>query len=95
MDRRPIRSWGTRLGGDGEPLSLAEAQLLATMATADNTKEVLTVLQDIQGRLVRMELYLSLYAPGYNDSASRILGILQESSSPNGETVELCPKSGD
>lgn len=74
-ERRPIRSWASRLGGDGEPLTLAEAGLLAQIAAADRLLECLTALQDMQMRLHRIELFLAANVPGY-DEQTRVLAAL-------------------
>ena len=81
-ERRPIKSWGSRLGGEGEPLTLEEASLLAALSQADRLLECVTALQDIQMRLTRLELFVSAVAPGYEGMTRRpALSVVQEDAS--------------
>lgn len=74
-ERRPIKAWASRLSGEGEPLTMAEAQLLAQIAATDRLLECLTALQDIQMRLHRIELFMAANVPGY-DEQTRVLAAL-------------------
>jgi hypothetical protein len=53
-EKRPIKAWASRLSGEGEPLTMQEAHLLAQIAATDRLLECLTALQDLQMRLTRI-----------------------------------------
>lgn len=80
-ERRPIRAWASRLGGEGEPLTLEEAGLLAQIAATDRLLECLTALQDMQMRLIRLERFVTVAVPGY-DQAARSQPALPEQERP-------------
>ena len=72
-ERHPIKSWARRLSGESEPLTLQEAHALAAIAQTDRSLEMLTVLQDIQARLTRLEIFVANMVPEYDDYARREL----------------------
>ena len=72
-EKRTIHNWAARLSAKDEPLTLAEAQTLAQIGTADRLLELLTALQDIQMRLTRLERYVAAKAPDYQREAQKIL----------------------
>ena len=63
--QRTIHNWAARLSAKDEPLTLAEAHLLASISTADRLVELLTAFQDIQMRLMRLETYIAAHIPDY------------------------------
>lgn len=75
---RPIRAWASRLSGEGEPLTMAEAGLLAQIAATDRLLECLTALQDIQMRLTRLEVFVARVFPGYDAQTTGVLKALEE-----------------
>lgn len=77
-ERRPIKAWASRLGGEGEPLTLAEAQLLASIAMADRLLEIRDSLQDVQCRLTRIEMFLAATVPGYDEQTKHLARALVE-----------------
>jgi hypothetical protein len=77
-DRRTIKNWAARLSAADEMLSLDEARTLAAIAQADRLLEIRDVLQDVQMRLTRMELYASAHLPGYDDETQRMVLALTE-----------------
>lgn len=66
-DSRPIEAWASRLGGKGEPLTLPEAQLFASIAACDRLLEIRDSIQDVQCRLTRLERVVRTLIPGYDD----------------------------
>lgn len=77
-DRRTIKNWASRLSAPDESLTLEEARTLAAIAGADRQLEVRDILQDIQSRLTRMELYLAENVPGYDEQTRRLAMALAE-----------------
>jgi hypothetical protein len=65
-ERRPMKAWASRLCGEGEPLTMQEAALLAQIAACDRLLEVRDALQDVQCRLTRLELALRSLVPDYD-----------------------------
>lgn len=70
-ERHGMQSWGMRLGADmQEPKTMEEAQLLATMTINDKLYEMVAILQDVQARLTRLEVYVEENAPGYTRTSA-------------------------
>lgn len=67
-----------------EPLTLEEARTLAAISSADRQLETRDILQDIQVRLTRLELFIAATVPGY-DPATQALArrVLAERSETN------------
>lgn len=77
-DRRTIKGWAARLSVADEQLTLEEAQALASIAQADRLLEIRDVLQDIQSRLSRMELWMAATIPGYDQQTQALSKVLAE-----------------
>jgi hypothetical protein len=74
-ERHTIRGWARRISGDDELLTLEEAQVLAAIATNDRLVEVRDALQDVQARLTRLELFMGVAIPGYDEQVrARLAG---------------------
>lgn len=70
-ERHGMKGWGSKLGADmQEPKTMEEAQLLATMTINDKLYEMVTILQDLQARLTRLEVYVEERAPGYTQTSA-------------------------
>lgn len=69
-ERRPIKAWGSRLSGEGEPLTLEEARTYAALSAADRALETRDLLRDIQIRLQRLERFAEAAIPGYREVAA-------------------------
>ena len=54
-DRRTIQNWAARLSAKDEPLTMAEAQLLASISAADRLVEIQGRVEDQAERLRRLE----------------------------------------
>lgn len=75
-EKRTIKNWAARLSAPDEPLTLAEAQTLASISCADRLLECLTALQDLQMRLTRLELFVAAIAPDYEKSSRAVRPML-------------------
>lgn len=70
-ERHGMKGWGTKLGADlQEPKTMPEAQLLAIMSIADRMFELITLFQDIQARLTRIEVFLEETVPTYSQTSA-------------------------
>jgi patatin-like phospholipase/acyl hydrolase len=70
-EKHSMKGWGARYADMDEPRTLDEAQAWAAMATADRMLDILTVLQTIEMRLGRIEVWLEETAPGYREAYRR------------------------
>lgn len=77
-DRRTMKNIAARLSAPDEPLTLEEARTLAAIASADRQLEIRDILQDIQMRLTRMELFLAATIPGYDQGTMALAKALAE-----------------
>lgn len=69
-EQHGMKGWGMRMGADmQEPRTLEEALLTATMAQADLLTDIRTLLQDIQVRLTRIEVFLEETIPAYSQTS--------------------------
>lgn len=68
-----MKNWAARLSAPDEPLTLEEARTLAAIATADRALETRDVLQDVQMRLTRLELFLAATTPGYDGTTQALV----------------------
>lgn len=64
--KRTLHGWGAALSIKDEPLTLAEAQALASLMAADRLMECLAALQNVEARLTRLELYVRSRDPEYD-----------------------------
>jgi hypothetical protein len=70
-ERHGMKGWGMRLGADmQEPKTMEEAQLLATMTINDKLYEMVTILQDLQARLTRLEVFVEETIPAYSRTSA-------------------------
>jgi hypothetical protein len=70
-ERHGMKGWGMRLGADmQEPKTMEEAQLLATMTINDKLYELVTILQDLQARMTRLEVFVEETIPAYSRTSA-------------------------
>ncbi|MGE3272683.1 MAG: hypothetical protein AB7P40_28345 [Chloroflexota bacterium] len=72
-ERRTMKGWAHRLSAPDEPLTLEEARTLAAIAAADRALESRDVLQDVQMRLTRLELFIAATTPGYDETTQALV----------------------
>lgn len=72
--RRTIESWGAHLNIEGEPLTMEEATLLHLGHLNARLDRTMNALEDIQHRMIRIELYMQATIPDY-ERKSRMAAI--------------------
>lgn len=77
-EKRTIKGWAGRLSIEGELLTLEEARTLATIAGTDRLLEIRDILQDVQMRLQRFELWAAANIPGYDQQTRALAKALAE-----------------
>lgn len=70
-ERRTIEQWGAHLNIEGEPLTIEQAMLLHLGHLNGRLQALLTLTQDMQIRLTRIELYLQETVPDYERTTRR------------------------
>ena len=67
-EQHGMPGWGKRIADFDEPRTMPEAAFTAQMMAADRLLEVVTLLQTLEARLSRIESWMEMTLPGYQQS---------------------------
>ena len=70
-ERRTIQNWGAHLNVEGEPLTIEQAMLLHLGHQNSRLQQLINLMQDMQMRLTRIELYMQATLPNYDEITRR------------------------